>query len=86
MCLRFPLGGALGRYVQRKLSSLKLWEDPFLSMRENVRAGMTVCEQWAGACEHLTGQVWKRYSPHPWKGDKHRPQGLSCLAQRLEEV
>lgn len=47
---------------------------------------MAVCEQWAGACEYLTGQVWKRYSPHPWKGDKHRPQGLSCLAHRLEEV
>ncbi|XP_041920571.1 cytoplasmic dynein 2 heavy chain 1 [Alosa sapidissima] len=80
------IGGALGRYVQRKLSSLKLWEDPFLSVRESVRAGMAVCEQWASTCEHLTGHVWKRYSPHPWKGDKHRPQSLSCLAHRLEEV
>ncbi|XP_062407923.1 dynein cytoplasmic 2 heavy chain 1 [Sardina pilchardus] len=80
------IGGALGRYVQRKLSSLKLWEDSFLSVRESVRAGMAVCEQWASACEHLTGHVWKRYSPHPWKEDKHRPQSLSCLARRLEEV
>ncbi len=47
---------------------------------------MAVCEQWVVACEHLTGQVWKRYSPHPWSREKHHPQGLQSLAQRLEEV
>ncbi|XP_028817493.1 cytoplasmic dynein 2 heavy chain 1 isoform X3 [Denticeps clupeoides] len=80
------IGGALGGYVQKKLSSLKLWEDLFLSVKENLKAGLAVCEQWSGACEHLTGQQWKRYAPHPWKGDKHQPNGLQNLAQRLEEV
>ncbi|XP_057206860.1 cytoplasmic dynein 2 heavy chain 1 isoform X3 [Triplophysa rosa] len=79
-------GGALARFVQRKLSSLHLWEDPYFTVREGLKGGVAVCEQWVAACEHLTGQVWKRYLPHPWNGEKHRPQGLQSLAQRLEEV
>ncbi|KAL1260293.1 hypothetical protein QQF64_008120, partial [Cirrhinus molitorella] len=80
------IGGALGRFVQRKLSALHLWEDPYFTVREGLKGGVAACEQWVAACEHLTGQVWKRYSPHPWSGEKHHPQGLQSLAQRLEEV
>lgn len=50
-------GGALGRYVQRKLSGLKIFKEPFVSVRENLRMGVAICEQWVVACEHLTGQV-----------------------------
>ncbi|XP_072546992.1 cytoplasmic dynein 2 heavy chain 1 isoform X2 [Salminus brasiliensis] len=80
------IGSSLGRFVQKKLCVLRLWEDPYLTVRESLREGMAVCEQWAAACEHLTGQVWKRYSPHLWEGDKLHPQGLHNLMQRLEEV
>ncbi|KAJ8280434.1 hypothetical protein GJAV_G00054510 [Gymnothorax javanicus] len=80
------IGGALGRYVQKKLSSLKLWEDPFFTVKESLRSGVAVCEQWVGACDHLTGQLWKRYTPHPWKGEKYQPQLLLSLSKRLEEV
>ncbi|XP_038123892.1 cytoplasmic dynein 2 heavy chain 1 [Cyprinodon tularosa] len=80
------IGGALGRYVQKKLSGLKIFEEPFVLMRENLRVGVSICEQWVGASEHLTGQVWKRYAPHPWEGQKHCPQTLQCLAKRLNEV
>ena len=110
-------GGALGRYVQRKLSGLKIFEESFALVRENLRMGVTICEQWVAACDHLTGQVWsrskwrkhhgqsclkkkvdhhidfdtfaqvwKRYAPHAWKGNKHCPQTLHCLAKRLDEV
>lgn len=123
-------GGALGRYIQRKLSGLNIFEEPFLLVRENLRTGVSICEQWVVACEHLTGQVWqklictkilfkyasltqkycwslyqkkynecqnyvclyvlsqvwKRHAPHPWKGNKHCPQTLHCLAKRLNEV
>ncbi|KAI1893942.1 hypothetical protein AGOR_G00128840 [Albula goreensis] len=80
------IGGALGRYVQKRLSSLKLWEDPFFTVKESLRSGVVICEQWVGACDHLTGQLWKRYTPHQWTGDKYRPLILQSLAQRLEEV
>uniref|UniRef100_A0A3Q3WZD5 Cytoplasmic dynein 2 heavy chain 1 n=1 Tax=Mola mola TaxID=94237 RepID=A0A3Q3WZD5_MOLML len=80
------IGGALGRYVQRKLSGLKIFEEPSVSVRESLRAGIAICEQWVVACEHLTGQVWKRHAPHPWRGNKHCPQTLHCLAKRLDEV
>ncbi|KAA8593993.1 hypothetical protein FQN60_004827, partial [Etheostoma spectabile] len=80
------IGGTLGRYVQRKLSGLKIFEEPFVSVRENLKTGVAICEHWVGVCEHLTGQVWKRHAPHPWKGNKHCPQTLHCLAKRLDEV
>ncbi|KAM3616881.1 uncharacterized protein V6R79_025341 [Siganus canaliculatus] len=80
------IGGALGRYVQKKLSSHKIFDEPFVSMRDSLRTAVTICEQWVVACEHLTGQVWKRHAPNPWKGNKHCPQTLHCLAKRLEEV
>uniref|UniRef100_A0AAR2JAS5 Dynein heavy chain tail domain-containing protein n=1 Tax=Pygocentrus nattereri TaxID=42514 RepID=A0AAR2JAS5_PYGNA len=87
MCrLMDVIGSSLGRFVQKKLCVLHLWEDPYLTVRESLREGVVVCEQWAAACEHLTGQVWKRYSPHLWKGDKVHLQGLNSLTQRLEEV
>lgn len=34
----------------------------------------------------LFSQVWKRHAPHPWRGNKHCPQTLHCLAKRLDEV
>ncbi|XP_058489723.1 dynein cytoplasmic 2 heavy chain 1 isoform X2 [Solea solea] len=80
------IGGALGRYVQRKLSGLNIFKEPFVSLRENLRMGVVICEQWVVACDHLTGQVWKRHAPHAWKGNKHCPQSLHCLAKRLDEV
>ncbi|KAI4889837.1 hypothetical protein NFI96_027314, partial [Prochilodus magdalenae] len=80
------IGSSLGRFVQKKLSVLRLWEDPYLTVRESLREGVAVCEQWVVVCEHLTGQVWKRYSPHLWEGDRHSPNGLNSLMQRLEEV
>uniref|UniRef100_A0AAQ5X3R7 Dynein heavy chain tail domain-containing protein n=1 Tax=Amphiprion ocellaris TaxID=80972 RepID=A0AAQ5X3R7_AMPOC len=80
------VGGALGRYVQKKLSALKIFQEPFVSVRESLRTAVSICEQWVIACEHLTGQVWKRHVPHPWKGNKHCPQSLHCLAKRLNEV
>ncbi|XP_041850617.1 cytoplasmic dynein 2 heavy chain 1 [Melanotaenia boesemani] len=80
------IGGALGRYVQRKLSGLKIFEEPFAMVGENIRTGVSICEQWVAVCEHLTGQVWKRHAPHPWKGNKLCPQTVHCLGQRLNEV
>ncbi|XP_034023634.1 cytoplasmic dynein 2 heavy chain 1 [Thalassophryne amazonica] len=80
------IGGVLGRYVQKKLSDLEIFRESFVSVREKLRTGVVICEQWVAACEHLTGQVWKRHAPHPWKGKMHSPQTLKCLAKRLDEV
>lgn len=80
------LGGSFGRFVQKKLGTLNLWEDPYYLVKENLRAGISVCEQWVTACNHLTGQVWQRYVPHPWKNEKYVPETLDKLRGRLEEV
>ncbi|XP_068004360.1 cytoplasmic dynein 2 heavy chain 1 [Melanerpes formicivorus] len=80
------IGGSLGRYVQRKLSALNLWEDSFHNVKENVKAGILICEQWVSACEYLTGQLWQRYALHPWKNEKHFPESLARLGKRLDEV
>ncbi|KAF4787703.1 hypothetical protein TURU_168391 [Turdus rufiventris] len=80
------IGGSLGRFVQRKLAALNLWEDTFHSVKENIQAGILVCEQWVSACEYLTGQLWQRYTLHPWKNEKYFPELLAKLGQRLDEV
>uniref|UniRef100_A0A8C6EAF8 Dynein cytoplasmic 2 heavy chain 1 n=1 Tax=Moschus moschiferus TaxID=68415 RepID=A0A8C6EAF8_MOSMO len=80
------IGGSFGRFVQKKLGTLNLWEDPYYLVKENVTAGISICEQWVTACSHLTGQVWQRYVPHPWKNEKYFPETLDKLGKRLEEV
>ncbi|XP_009693327.1 PREDICTED: cytoplasmic dynein 2 heavy chain 1-like, partial [Cariama cristata] len=80
------IGGSLGRYVQRKLAALNLWEDPFHSVKENLKASILICEQWVSACEYLTGQLWQRYTLHPWKNEKYSPESLAKLGKRLDEV
>uniref|UniRef100_A0A672TN04 Cytoplasmic dynein 2 heavy chain 1 n=1 Tax=Strigops habroptila TaxID=2489341 RepID=A0A672TN04_STRHB len=80
------IGGSLGRYVQRKLAALNLWKDAFHSVKENVKAGIFICEQWVSACEYLTGQLWQCYTLHPWKNDKYFPESLAKLGKRLDEV
>ncbi|MGH0159576.1 UNVERIFIED_CONTAM: hypothetical protein FKN15_075087 [Acipenser sinensis] len=80
------IGSALGRYVQKKLGPVKLWEDPFHTVKEKLRAGISVCEQWVGACDYLTGQLWRRYTPHQWQNNKYSPERLENLTKRLEEV
>ncbi|KFQ53856.1 Cytoplasmic dynein 2 heavy chain 1, partial [Pelecanus crispus] len=80
------IGGSLGRYVQRKLAALNLWEDAFHSVKENLKASILICEQWVSACEYLTGQLWQRYTLHPWKNEKYFPESLAKLGKRLDEV
>lgn len=86
VCFFCVLGGSLGRYVQRKLAALNLWEDAFHSVKENLKAGILICEQWVSACEYLTGQLWQRYTLHPWKNEKYFPESLAKLGKRLDEV
>uniref|UniRef100_A0A8D2DB61 Dynein cytoplasmic 2 heavy chain 1 n=1 Tax=Sciurus vulgaris TaxID=55149 RepID=A0A8D2DB61_SCIVU len=80
------IGGSFGRFVQKKLGTLNLWEDPYYIVKENLKAGISICEQWVIVCNHLTGQVWQRYVPHPWKNEKYFPETLDKLGKRLEEV
>uniref|UniRef100_A0A8D2JAH6 Dynein cytoplasmic 2 heavy chain 1 n=1 Tax=Varanus komodoensis TaxID=61221 RepID=A0A8D2JAH6_VARKO len=80
------IAGALGRFVQKKLGTLNLWEDSYHIVKENLKAGIMICEQWVAACDHLTGQLWQRYTPHLWQAEKFVPEILGKLGKRLEEV
>uniref|UniRef100_A0A669PRH7 Dynein cytoplasmic 2 heavy chain 1 n=1 Tax=Phasianus colchicus TaxID=9054 RepID=A0A669PRH7_PHACC len=80
------IGSCLGRFVQRKLTTLNLWEDAFHIVKENIKAGILICEQWVSACEYLTGQLWQRYTLHQWKNEKYIPESLIELCKRLDEV
>uniref|UniRef100_A0A8C5PP60 Cytoplasmic dynein 2 heavy chain 1 n=1 Tax=Leptobrachium leishanense TaxID=445787 RepID=A0A8C5PP60_9ANUR len=79
-------GNALGRCVQKKLGTLRLWNDQFPTVRESLRAGISVCEQWTSVCERLTGQLWRRFVPHPWKSETYTPVYITRLGKRLEEI
>ncbi|XP_034521541.1 LOW QUALITY PROTEIN: cytoplasmic dynein 2 heavy chain 1 [Ailuropoda melanoleuca] len=80
------IGGSFGRFVQKKLGTLSLWEDPYYLVKDHLKAGISICEQWVIACNHLTGQMWQRYVPHPWKNEKYFPETLDKFGKRLEEV
>lgn len=80
------IGGSFGRFVQKKLGTLNLWDDPYCHVKETLKASISICEQWVIACNHLTGQVWQRYVPHPWKNERYFPEMLDKLGRRLEEV
>ncbi|XP_019385809.1 PREDICTED: cytoplasmic dynein 2 heavy chain 1 [Crocodylus porosus] len=80
------IGGSLGRFVQKKLGTVHLWEDAFNVVKENLKTGIMICEQWIAACHHLTGQLWQHYAPHPWKNEKFSPEALDKLQKRLDEV
>ena len=76
----------MARYVQRKLSLLDIWHGPFVSTRDEIRKGISLCEHWVTVCETLTSHFWKRFPLHPWEGDKFTPAMTVQLAARLEEV
>ncbi|KAK7489861.1 hypothetical protein BaRGS_00018883, partial [Batillaria attramentaria] len=80
------IAGSFGRYVQRKLADEDLWHGNFSSFRESLRMGVAICERWTTVCETLTTQFWKRFAPHPWKGEKFTPETMKNLKQRLEEI
>lgn len=80
------IGSALGQAVQSNLSQEDLWKGPFSRVKESLRLGHSICERWIQVCDTLTSQFWKRYSPHPWKGNKFEPSRLPQLANRLNEV
>lgn len=86
MCIVFLSGSTFGRFVQLKLNEEDLWKGPFGKVKEGLRMGHSICERWIQACDTLTVQFWKRYGPHPWKGNKFVPENLVALAKRLEEV
>ncbi|CAH2225380.1 cytoplasmic dynein 2 heavy chain 1 [Pelobates cultripes] len=79
-------GNALGRCVQKSLGVQDLWKDPFPTIKDKLRAGIMICEQWTAVCENLTGQLWRRYTPHPWKDEPYSPDYLAKLGKRLEEI
>lgn len=80
------ISGALVRCVQRRLSSLDLWHGPFTLVHRGLHEGQLVCEKCAQVGEVLSGQFWKQFAPHPWKGDRFVSKSLSQFTARLNQV
>ncbi|XP_071126281.1 cytoplasmic dynein 2 heavy chain 1-like isoform X2 [Mytilus edulis] len=80
------IGGSLGRYIQRKLSEEDLWMGKFGPVKESLRSAVSICDRWQGVCETLTGQFWKHFKAHPWKGERYTPDNLKKLSERLDEI
>ncbi|XP_068082912.1 cytoplasmic dynein 2 heavy chain 1 [Anabrus simplex] len=79
-------GNTLARYVQNKLKSLKLWEEPYNQIEESLNQGIAACEKWAVICERLTSLFWPNYSPHPWDGEPFSPKYVKDFISRLREI
>ena len=80
------LSGSFARFVQRKLSNLDMWAGQYNHVRGCLQEGLGVCEKWSSVAETLTGQFWRQYALHQWKGKAFVSSSLSQLIQRLEEV
>ena len=80
------IGSAFICYLQRKLGELDIWHGPYQHVKDGLQVGQTICEKWSAATEQLTGQVWKRFTDHPWKGEKHVADTVVQLGKRLEEI
>ncbi len=80
------ISGTLGRYVQRKLADLDVWEKHFGHVRSSIQDGLGVWEKWTSATDILTSHFWRAYQLHQWKGGTFCSPTLSMLIRRLEEV
>ena len=76
----------LAHCVQRRLSSLDLWHGPFTLVHRGLHEGLLVCEKCAQVGEVLSGQFWKQFAPHPWKGDRFVSKSLTQFTARLDQV
>lgn len=79
-------GGLLGRCIQKKMSQEDLWKSSYSTVKELLKAGQAVCERWTHTCQMLTAQFWKRFTSHPWRGEKFVPDNLLQLKKRLDEI
>ena len=79
-------GSTFARYVQRRLIDKDLWGGPYMDVHVAIQEGIAVLDKWTNVGESLTTQYWKRYTAHPWKGDKYVDIHTSELSSRLEEV
>ena len=73
-------------YLQFLFEGHDMWSGTFSAVRDNLRYGIQVCTKWIQVCKTLTGQFWKNYHLHQWKGEDFSPEKLSMLGKRLEEV
>ena len=80
------LESALRRAMQARLGALDLWGDAFHTVREDLRAGLTVGARWSAAVGELTGTLWPRDPANPWHQERVVPLALQELAARLEEI
>ncbi len=77
---------AFARDIHRKLKAANVWTDNFMRTKENLTSAIHVCEQWQQLCKTLTGQFWKSYQLHLWRGDAFIPETLNQLKKRLKEA
>lgn len=80
------LSGSFGRFVQRKLHELDVWNGQFSYVRNQIQDGLSITEKWSVCAEALTKQYWKQFASHPWKGNHFTSPTLLQLNERLEEV
>lgn len=86
MCACCFLAGAFRLYVQSALSKLDFWNGSASNVKKELSVGHEICQRWIQSCSTLTSQLWKRFAPHPWKGNRFVPEDLVEFSKRLEEV
>ena len=79
-------GGSIGRYIQKKFSTVDIWGTKFSEMKEKLQYAIQICEKWVNVCETLTEKFWRFYHSHRWEDERYYPNNLMKLCDRFKEV
>ncbi|RKO94668.1 hypothetical protein BDK51DRAFT_21975 [Blyttiomyces helicus] len=73
-------------FVQEKLSPTNVMIESYFLVKENLRAGVQVCERWELVLVTLTTRFWANFALHPWTGSRYTFAPLSSFTARLKQI
>lgn len=79
------IGGAICRYLQKKLSVGSLWTEPASTVRSRIQSAIQICELWCSVPRRLSSSFWKS-SEHTWEGPPYEDTYTNAFKLRLSSI
>ncbi|KAJ3189734.1 Cytoplasmic dynein 2 heavy chain 1 [Gaertneriomyces sp. JEL0708] len=73
-------------YVQEQLLPFNVMIEPLDRIEPCIRAGISVCTDWASTTTSLTARIWPYYTLHPWNTPSFKHDDCHRLKERLCEI
>jgi hypothetical protein len=72
--------------ILNKLAKIKVFEDNFSDVKDNLKHAVAVCDRWMECCFNLTARLWKSSQTHKWANEEFVPTSIFKYCKRLNEV